>query len=148
MKYFKNLIVTLASLVFLFGCSDDKTDSSNPVGVLGGGGTGGTGGTGGNGNVAITISFQSDQQGGGVFSGTPSVAVKLNSLTVSVPAQQYTESFQFDGTETAAANVTEAFLQYAAGSGITTGQQWTFQFEGTLAADGKAFNITSNFTIP
>ena len=137
--YFSIITILLSSLV---SCSDDSSGGvTDPFGSGNGQGSG-------TGNVTIAISFQSDQQGGGVFSGTPSVAVKLNKLTVSVPAQQYTESFQFDGTETAQANVAEAFLQYAAGSGIATGQQWTFQFEGTIAADGNAFNITSNFTIP
>jgi len=144
----KKIIAYLFSMAFLTfsACSDDSGGGTvtDPFG----GGNVGNGGNGGSGGVTITISSRQEQDGSTVFAATPSVAVKLSKLTVSVPAEQYTESFQFDGTTVVNANVTEDFLQYPANAGVATGQQWTFQFEGTLAADNQAFNITSNYTIP
>jgi hypothetical protein len=142
MKRIITYIFTLA-LLSITACSNDSGGGTitDPFG-------GGTIGTGGNGNVVITISSRQEQDGSTVFSATPSVAVKLSKLTVSVPAEQYTESFQFDGTTVANANVSEDFLQYPANAGVASGQQWTFQFEGTLASNNQTFNVTSNYTIP
>jgi hypothetical protein len=132
-------LIILAFFGFL-SCSDDSGG-----GVTDPFGTGGTGGTGG---VTFTISSRQEQDGSVVFAATPSVAVKLSKLTVSVPAEQYTESFQFDGTTVANGGVTEDLLQYPANAGVATGQQWIFQFEGNLASNNQAYNVTSNYTIP
>jgi len=140
----KKLVFILIPMIFitLTSCSNDNggTGTTDPFG------TGGT--TGGTGNVTITISSSQEQDGSVIFSGTPSAAVTLSKLTVSVPAEQYTESFQFDGTTVVNANQTEGLVQYPANSGIASGQKWTFQFEGTLASNNQAYNVTSNYTIP
>lgn len=140
----RNLILYLISFVLIVGaaCSDDAGGTITDP--FGGGGTGGDG----TGNVTISVSFKGDQQGGGIFSGTPSVAIKVSKITASIPAQQYTESLQFDGTTVVNANVSEDFIQYQANSGIASGQQWTFLFEGTLASNNQAYSVTSNFVIP
>ena len=129
-------------LLLIYACSDDAVSGvTSPLG-------GGIGGTGGTGTVTITISSRVGQQGETIFSGTPSAAVTLSTLTVSVPAQQYSESFNFDGTTVVNANVTEDLVQYPANSGVARGQQWTFQFQGALASNNQAFNVTANYTIP
>ena len=113
------LFIISIALIISTGCSDDSGGGTltDPFG----------GGTSGTGNVTIAISAQLDQQGGGTFSATPSVAIKVTKITVGVPAQQYTESVTFDGTTVVNANVATPFLQYEAVSGIASGQQWTFQ---------------------
>lgn len=141
----KKLILLTFSITLIFICSCDDTATTggtltDPFNIGGGGG--------GTGTVTITISSRTGQQGETIFSGTPSAAVTLSVLTVSVPAQQYSESFNFDGTTVVSANVTEDLVQYPANSGVARGQQWTFQFQGTLASNGQAYNITSNYTIP
>ena len=149
----KNILIFLTSIVLVFsiGCGDDASSNSNPVGI---GGIGGTGGTGGSVIFTIgTISKQEDADGDGTvddviyFTASPSVAVKITKVTFSLPAQQYTDTTTDDGTTEYAANTPVAVAGYFK-TEVTTGQQWTFQFEGTLAADGKAFNVTSNYTVP
>lgn len=135
------LFIILTILVLLTGCGKDS--SNNPI-ISGGGGTVG----GGNGSVTFTVSSETDQQGGIIFSASPSVSVKVTKVTVSVPAQQYTESFQLDGTTVVNANVSAQFLQYPTNSGVASGQKWTFKFEGKLASNNKVFDTTANYTIP
>lgn len=136
----KNKLIYLLSLLLAFsiGCSDDSSDS-NPIGL------GGLGGTGGQGSVSFTIGSTNGQQGGIIFSATPSINVKITQVTVSLPAQQYTDVLEGDGTTVYNANQAVQLDEYV---GAEKGQQWTFKFEGTLAADGKAFDVTSNYTIP
>ncbi len=118
----------------------------------------GFGGTigGGNNNVTITIGTvveQQDVDNDGnpdevlYFTGTPNINIKLNKVIASVPAQQYIESFNFDGTTEYQANTSAKLIGYLKNV-ITSGQQWTFQFEGTVASNNQTFNITSNYTIP
>jgi len=149
----KNLMffmVFLLSISF-FSCSDKSSNDSNPVGI---GGLGGTGGTGGDLTFTMgNITKQEDADGDGTvdnlfyFTAAPSAAVRITKVSFSLPAQQYNNSFTDDGTTEYAANApveVVGFLQ----NEITSGQQWTFIFEGTLAVDGKAFNVTSNYTVP
>ena len=144
----KRIIQYLALIVLTsFAVTGCKNDSAGGGGLTDPFGTGG--GTGGNtGGVTFTITSRPDQQGGTIFSATPSAAVKLSKVTASVPAVQYIETFEYDGTTVVNANVTEDFLQYPAGSGVASGQQWTFKFEGTLANNNQAYSVTSNYTIP
>ena len=132
----KVLYIISAALIVITGCKKDS--STNPL-IPGGGTTS---------EVTIKINSQLDQQGGAIFSGSPNVAVKVTKITASVPAQQYTESFNFDGTNVINANVSTQFLQYPANSGVASGQKWTFQFEGNLADNNQAFIVTSDYTIP
>ncbi len=138
-------LLTLIALVIITGtgCSNDSAGGGGITDPFG------TGGLGGNtGGVTFTIASKSDQQGGTIFSAKPSAAVKVSKVTIGVPAQQYSETFQFDDTIVLNANVAVDFIQYPAGSGVTSGQQWTFQIEGTLANNNQAYNVTSNYTIP
>ena len=135
----KNILIFLTSIMLIFsiGCSDDSSDSdSNPLGI---------GGLGGQGSVSFTIGSTNGQQGGIIFTATPSVDVKITQVTVSLPAQQYTDVLQGDGTTVFSANQSAQLDEYV---GAEKGQQWSFKFEGTLAADGKVFDVTSNYTIP
>ncbi len=142
MKKLISYLFTL-TLIFTIGCNNENGGTGTITDPFGGGQVGGGGGT-----VTLNINFQSDQQGGGTFSVTPNMSVKFTKLTVSVTAEQYSESFQFDGTTVVNANTSVEFLEYPVNSGITTGQQWTFQFEGTTANNNQTFNVTSNYTIP
>ena len=134
----KALFIISTILVLLTGCGKDS--STNPLSL--------NGGKGSSGGVTIKINSQLDQQGGAIFSGSPSTDIKVSKITVSVPAQQYTESFQLDGTTVSKANVNVAFLEYPANSGVASGQKWTFKFEGKLASNNQAFDTTINYTIP
>lgn len=137
------LLNSLIALLLIFtACSKDEGNATSPFGN----GTNGTGG--GDGNLAITISSKQNQEGATIFTATPNVAISLSKLTVSVPAEQYTESFQFDETFVAEANVTQNLVEYPAGSGVASGQEWTFKFEGKFAATSEAYTVTSNYTIP
>lgn len=135
------VLIALTSITGI-GCSDSESDGgiTDPFG----GGNNNTGG----GTVTIKITSRPDQQGGTIFSASPSTSVKVSKVTASVPAEQYSETFQFDGTTVVNANVVEDFLQYPTGSGVASGQKWTFKFEGTLANNNQAYTATSNYTTP
>ena len=122
-------------LLLIASCSDDSTGTvTDPFGVGGGGGS-----------VTFTISTTQDQQGGVTFNATPSVAVKITKVTVALPAQQFTDPLQGDGTTVYPASQPVQLEVY---TGVASGQQWTFQFEGTLSSNNEAFNVTTNYTIP
>ena len=136
----KQITIYLLSILFMLftGCSEDS-NNSNPTGlILGGGGTGG-------GSVTIAISITTGQQGEVTFNATPSVNVKITKVTVSLPAQQLSNEFTDDGSTVYNANQVVPIDTY---TGVATGQEWTFQFEGTLASNNQTFNVTSNYTIP
>ena len=131
------LYLVIATFVGLLSCSDDSGGTvTDPFG------TGGTGGTGG---VTFTISSIQGNQGGIIFTASPSVDVKITKVTLSLPAQQFTDVIQGDGTTVFPANQAVQLDEY---TGVATGQQWTFQFEGNLASNNQAFNVNSNYTIP
>lgn len=126
-------------LVLTVSCSDDSSGTiTDPFG------SGGLGG-GGNGSVTFTISTTNGQQGEVTFNATPSANVKITKVTVGLPAQQLSDEYTDDGTIVYNANQIVPINTY---TGVATGQQWTFQFEGTLASDNQTFNVTSNYTIP
>ncbi len=70
-------------LLLIAGCSSDKS-GNNPLGGIGtvGGGTGG--GTGGTGTVTWTIGQRQGDQGGTMLTASPSVAVTVTQVIVSV----------------------------------------------------------------
>ena len=134
-------IIQLLSIIIIAGitgisCSDNSSGGglTNPFG----GGTGTTGG------VTFSISSMQGQQGGTVFTTTPTVSVKITKVTISLPAQQFTDVIQGDGTTVFNANQAVEINEYI---GVAAGQLWTFQFEGTIASDNQAFNVTSNYTV-
>lgn len=138
----KKLILYLfsISILLIISCSDDSGGGTltDPFG----GGTGGTGGTGG---VTFKISSTQGNQGGVIFTATPSVAVKITQVTLSLPAQQFNDVIQDDGTTVYEANVAAGLQEY---TGVESGQQWTFKFQGTIASNNQAFTVTQNYTIP
>lgn len=134
----KKLLLIFISLFFIWitGCSDDAGGTiTDPFG---------SGGTSGTGNVTFTVSSTQGQQGV-IFIATPSVSIKITKVTVSLPAQQFTDVLTDDGTTTYNANQAVQLDEY---TGVASGQQWTFQFEGTIASNNQAYNVTSNYTIP
>lgn len=127
------LIIALAS------CSDDSGGTvTDPFG------SGGLGG-GGNGSVTFSISTTNGQQGEVTFNASPSVNVKITKVIVGLPAQQLSDEYAGDANTVFNANQVVPIETY---TGVASGQQWTFQFEGTLASNNQAFNVTSNYTIP
>lgn len=136
----KKIIFTLfALLLIITACHNDSGVGgiTDPFGT-------GTGGTTGGGNVTFTISAQQGQQGI-IFLATPSVAVKLTKVTISLPAQNFNDVVQGDGTTVYNANQAVQIEEY---TGVASGQQWTFRFEGTIANNNQAYNVTSNYTVP
>ncbi|MCB0730211.1 MAG: hypothetical protein KDC52_08945 [Ignavibacteriae bacterium] len=139
----KKLIIYFIPIVMIFvsSCSNDSGGTvTDPFGTGNNGGN-----TGGTGNVTFTIGTTNGQQGGIVFTASPSVAVKITKVTLNLAAQNFTDVLTGDGTTVYNANEAVGLEEY---TGVESGQQWTFQFEGTTSADNKAFNVTSNFTIP
>ncbi len=137
------LSVFMVLLLFLFtSCSSN----SNPTSA--GGGIGGPNGGGNPGTVTFTMSTKPGAtQGGTLFVTTPSVAVVITSLTISLPAQNLNDPFTGDGTTVFPANQPQTLPQEY--TGVASGQKWVFTFTGKLGSStGTAFTVTSNFTIP
>ena len=81
-----------------------------------------------------------------MFTAKPSAAVTVTRITVSLPAQNFNDVLQGDGTTVYQGGQTYDLEEY---TGVASGQQWTFKFEGKLcSAQGQAYNVTSNYTIP
>ncbi len=132
-------IILIFIMALIISCDDDATTGSitDPFGI------GGIGG--GTGNVTFTIGSQQGEQGGILFYCTPSVDVKVTKVTCSLPAQNFTDVVEGDGTTVFNANSAYGIEEY---TGVGSGQQWTFKFEGTIANNNQAFNVTSNYTVP
>ena len=128
-------------LVALLGCGGDDDGNSNPVGP---GGVGIGGGGGGTGNVTFTISSP-QQQDGVYFVFNPSVNVIVNSVTASLPAQQFQDVIQGDGTTVFSTQDNFSIGPY---TGVQSGQAWTFIIVGkTEGANGAAYTSTVNYTV-
>ena len=139
----KMMIYLIPLLITIFAaCSDNTSGVTNP----GTGGTGGIGGTGGNtnGNVNFTIGSTQGDNGGILFYATPSAAVKITKVTISLPSQQFNDVLTDDGTTVYNANEVVGLQEY---TGVDSGQRWTFKFEGSLANYNQAFTVTSNYTV-
>ena len=131
------LLLLFPVLAFI-GCSEDAV--TNPVG----GGFGNNGG----GSVTFTVTAVANQaQGTTNFEFYPSVDVTVTSIIVSVPAQNFTYTENNP-------NPSEVFtaaggFQITDYQGVASGQQWTFQVQGHIGnANGQAFDVTVNYTIP
>ncbi len=138
MKRILSIFSFITILAIFAGCSEDS--GSNPTDPFGGGGGTNTGG------VVFTIGQRNGDQGGIMFTCKPSVAVTVTELTVSLPAQNYTDPYQGDGTTVFQAGVVVDVGEY---TGVASGQQWSFNFKGKIGnAQGKDYNVTSTYTIP
>ena len=142
MKYLLSAVFVF-SLLFFAGCSNDAAPTGTGGGGLGGGG--GNGG-GGNGTVTFQVATQQGQNGGIDFVFTPSTNVTLTQIAVSLPAQNFNDNVQGDGTTVFGPQNAFSVGEY---NGTASGQQWTFVITGKIgSATGTAYNVTSNFTIP
>ena len=136
MKKLITIIISFVLLTFV-GCSDDAGGTvTDPFG--GGNNNTNTGG------VTFSISAMQGQQGI-IFVATPSVNVKITKVTVSLAAQNFNDVLTDDGTHVYNANEGIQIEEY---TGVASGQQWSFRFEGSLASNNQAFNVTSNYTVP
>jgi len=142
-KIIKLLVLFVLTSIIGTGCSDDSAGGgiTDPFGT--GGGTGNNNNN--TGTVTFTIGTTPGTQGGIIFTATPSVSVKITKVIVSLPSQQYVDTLTDDGVTVFQGNQTFMIQEYI---GVASGQKWTFQFEGTLASNNQAFNVTSNYTVP
>lgn len=134
MKTFGFLFIVIFLTLTLVSCK--KKDSSEPTNPIGGGTTG----------VNFTIGQRAGTQGGIIFTAKPSTNITISKVTVSLPAQGYEDILQGDGQTVFVGGETYDLDEY---SGVASGQQWTFKFEGKLgSAQGQPYNVTSNYTVP
>ncbi len=134
-------IISLVLLLFLVcytGCSDNPTDGGT-LGGIGGGNTGG-GST-----VTFTIMSQDGQNGGKEILAKPNVDVTLTSVNVKVPEVDFDETYEGDGTTVFSKNEWALINEY---TGVTSGMKFVIHFVGKTSPDNKAFDVTSNYTIP
>ena len=97
-------------------------------------------------SVSFGITQGAGNQGGIIFYATPSVAVTITNVNVSVAAAQYNHDIQGDGTTVYPANQAVSINEF---TGVASGQKWVFVFTGHLGtATGTAFSATSNYTVP
>ena len=134
----KKLFIAFLPLLFIFlsSCSNDSGGTgSDPFG----GGGGGTGG------VTFQVGTTQGQQGIN-FTFNPSTNVTVTQITVSLPAQNFQDVVQGDGTTVFGPQNGFSVGEY---TGVATGQQWTFKITGKIgSATGTAYDVTTNFTIP
>lgn len=128
-------------IICLFLFSSCKSNSSNPTD------SGGIGGPGGGGGGSVTFGItQAAGTTGIIFYGTPSAAVVLSDVNVSVPAASFTKDYPDPSGTVYPANTAVEINEF---TGVTTGQKWVFVFTGHLgSATGTAFSATSNYTVP
>jgi len=129
------IIVTFA--LFYSGCSNDSGGTGTDPFGPGGGGTG---------NVTFTITVEQGQQGIN-FRLKPSQSITVTTITVSLPAQNFTDPITNPNPD----EVFDTANGFVVGeyTGTASGQQWTFAVQGKIGSStGTAYNVTSNFTIP
>ncbi len=134
----KKILVVFLPLLFILinGCDNEGGTGANP---FGGGGTG-------TGNVTWTIGQRQGDQGGIMFTAKPSVAVTVTLVTVSLPAQPFTDDVQGNGQTVFQPGQFYDIDEY---TGVTSGQQWTLRFQGKIgSATGTAYDVTSNYPVP
>ena len=124
--------------LFLFNSCSNNSGSPTGTDLFGGGGGGG-------GSVTFGIT-QAAGNTGIIFYATPSAAVVITDVNVSVPASQFTKDYT-DATGTVyPANKAIEINEF---TGVASGQKWVFVFTGKLgSATGTAFSVTSNYTVP
>ncbi len=132
MKWLASVVVLL--VIAMGGCSKDS-GGGNPFGP-GGGNTGG---------VTWTIGTRQGAQGT-IFTAQPSAAVTVNSVTVSLPAQQFQDVVNDNGTTVYQPGNAYDISEY---TGVASGQQWVFVFTGKIgSAQGQSYSVTSNYNVP
>jgi hypothetical protein len=132
-------VFTIFCLFFFNSCKSDSAGSGGGFGVdPGGGGGGGV-------TFGITVGPGNISANNKIFYGTPSTAVVVTNVNVSVAAAQYNHDFQGDGTTVYPANQPVSINEF---SGVAPGQVWVFVFTGKLgSATGTAFSVSSTYTV-
>ena len=127
----KTFLLFLPVFIFALGiisCGDNTT---------------GTGLLGNNNTVNFTMGVQ--QSTNGVqFTWQPSVDVKVTQLVLGTNG--FTDTITDNSGTTYAAN--QQWVYPDEYTGVTTGQQWQFNFTGTTPSNNQAFTSSVNFTIP
>jgi hypothetical protein len=98
----------------------------------------------GNSNT-VTFTMGVQQSTNGVqFVWQPSVDVKVTQLILSTNG--FSDTINDNTAATYTANQQWAYPNEY--TGVTTGQQWQFNFTGTTPSNNQAFTSTANLTIP
>jgi hypothetical protein len=141
----KKLLFTffLTLLVVFYGCSNNDSVTGSGSGL--GGSDGGTDVGTNSGSVTIQVKGENDGQGYYIFYIKPSVAINLESVTATVTSESYEQTIDVNTQFTA--GTFQACLQYPENN-IQTGLKFSFKFVGTLKSNDKAFEVTTNYTIP
>jgi hypothetical protein len=132
-------VFTIFCLFFFNSCKSDSAGGSDGFGFGPGGGGGG--------GVTFGIT-QANGNTGIIFYATPSAAVTITKVNVSVPNSNppFNEDYTDPGTTVYPANVAVTINEF---TGVQSGQKWVFTFTGKLgSATGAAFTVTSNYTVP
>lgn len=134
------ILFSVFTIICLFLFSSCKS-SSNPTS------SGGIGGLGG-GSVTFGITQGPGNQGGIIMYATPSAAVFIVNVNVSVANVNppFNKDYPGDGKTVYPANQPQEVTEF---TGVASGQKWVFVFTGHLgSATGAAFTATSNYTVP
>ncbi|MCB0725102.1 MAG: hypothetical protein KDC73_10375 [Ignavibacteriae bacterium] len=129
------LVLVVFISVYIAGCNN--SDVVDPNSGINGTGTGNT--------VNFTMQGSGTSQSYD-FQFTPGVDVKLNYLIASLPAQQFSDSVPNTNPSTVfSSGQSYSWYPY---TGVQTGQQWSFTFNGTTVSSNQSFTSTVSFTIP
>lgn len=125
----KHIIVFLlaAALLCIGGCKKDDPASAAA-------------------NVSFAISSQPGASGGVMFIAKPSIDVKLTAVVGQLPAQNFRENIPIQNSNQVFSSAN--WYELREFTGVTSGQQWTFSFTGTVANGGAAYNVNSSYTVP
>jgi hypothetical protein len=140
------ILFSTFTILCLFLFNSCSNNSGNPTGTGGGGGVGGGGGGGGSVTFAITQG-PGTQAGGIILFASPSVAVTITNVNVSVPAANppFNKDYTGPGTTVFPANQPVSINEF---TGTQPGMKFVLVFTGKLgSATGTAFTATSNYTI-
>ncbi len=148
----KRIITLFVSIILLFGCNDNATNTT------GGGITDPIGGGGGNGGVNFSMTHQVLQEGydfdndgqqddSFYLVATPSVSVKITSVKVGIPTNPNFDEIKGDGTTVYNANE-QVQVNETPYYNVPNGLKFTITFNGSLASNNKNFTKTIEYVVP
>lgn len=126
----KTVLPLMLVLFLIFGVAACK-DNSTGTPLLGGN------------TVTFTMGTQQGTNGT-QFTWQPSVDVKVTQLILSTNG--FSDTITDNSGQTYTANQSWAYPNEY--TGVTSGQQWQFNFTGTTVSNNQAFTSTANLTIP
>jgi hypothetical protein len=97
-------------------------------------------------NVSFTIGHQPGQGGGVMFIGKPNVDVRVTALVAAFPAQNFRENIAIRDPNQVFS--TANWYELGEFTGVTSGQQWTFSFTGSVANGGAPYTANASYTVP